>query len=85
VSDAGDTRNADNVNNPGADKPDTLDGDTIESPRSEDDTRALQDNDISESAAVEDDIDENAINNLPGTGGPDDFGDIEVDPDELNL
>jgi hypothetical protein len=23
--------------------------------------------------------------NLPGTGGPDDAGDVEVDPDELNL
>lgn len=25
------------------------------------------------------------VNVLPGTGGPDDVGDVEVDPDELNM
>ena len=54
-------------------------------PASERDTEALQLNDVSESAAVEDDIDEDAINALPGTGGPDDGGDIEVDPRDLRL
>ena len=56
-----------------------------EMPASERDTEALQLNDVSESAAVEDDIDEDAINALPGTGGPDDGGDIEVDPRDLRL
>jgi hypothetical protein len=25
------------------------------------------------------------VNVLPGTGGPDDVGDVEVDPDDLNM
>jgi len=59
--------------------------DTVEMPASDRDTEALQLNDVSESAAVEDDIDEDAITNLPGTGGPDDGGDVDVDPGELRL
>ena len=31
------------------------------------------------------DIDEEAVNLLPGTGGPDDQGDIDVPGDEFNL
>jgi hypothetical protein len=31
------------------------------------------------------DIDPENVNLLPGTGGPDDVGDVEVDPDEIDL
>ena len=41
--------------------------------------------DDSEALRQDDDVDAAAVNVLPGTGGPDDGGDIEVDPDELNL
>jgi hypothetical protein len=37
-----------------------------------------------ETAAKQDDADALPAN-PPGTGGPDDTGDLEVDPDELNL
>jgi hypothetical protein len=60
--------------------------DTNESPTAEKDTHVKQTNDVSSSAALDDaDIDESNVNLLPGTGGPDDVGDIEVDPGELNL
>ncbi|ROQ36546.1 hypothetical protein EDF46_3088 [Frondihabitans sp. PhB188] len=67
--------------------PDRRDSDdpTVDSPRSEAVTRDLQDSDVEESAAVDDDIDTDDIVALPGTGGPDDGGDIEVDESELNL
>ena len=40
----------------------------------------------SDSLALDDPaINEDDVNLLPGTGGPDDVGDIEVDPDEIDL
>jgi hypothetical protein len=36
-------------------------------------------------AGVSHPVDPDDVKVLPGTGGPDDVGDIEVDPDELNL
>jgi hypothetical protein len=60
--------------------------DTNESPTAEQDTHAKQTNDVSSSAALDDDdIDASDVNLLPGTGGPDDVGDVEVDPKDLNL
>ncbi|MCU1513254.1 MAG: hypothetical protein JWO10_344 [Microbacteriaceae bacterium] len=35
-------------------------------------------------AARDDDIDLGAVKVLPGTGGPDDVGDIEVPPEDYN-
>ncbi len=35
--------------------------------------------------SLDDDIDRDDIAVVPGTGGPDDVGDVEVDPDDLNL
>jgi hypothetical protein len=59
--------------------------DTNNSPGSEETTDELQD-DPSGSPALDDpDIDKDAVTTLPGTGGPDDEGDIDVDPSELNL
>ncbi|MCU1475856.1 MAG: hypothetical protein JWQ64_549 [Subtercola sp.] len=59
--------------------------DRVYDPASEDETEALQNESIAESAAIDGDIDQADIIVLPGTGGPDDDGDVEVDPAELNL
>lgn len=54
--------------------------------KSERDTAAKQDGMESiDEVATEEGVDEDQIEVLPGTGGPDDNGDIEVDPDDLNL
>ena len=34
---------------------------------------------------LDDDIDPGDVRVVPGTGGPDDGGDVDVDPDDLNL
>ena len=55
------------------------------SPSSALETEELQ-QDGSDSLALDDPaINEDDVNLLPGTGGPDDVGDIEVDPDEIDL
>ena len=54
-------------------------------PSSERDDEALQDEAVTDSAGVDSDMDAEEILVLPGTGGPDDVGEIEVDPSELNL
>lgn len=55
------------------------------SPSSSRETEELQ-QEGSDSLALDDPaIDEDDVNLLPGTGGPDDVGDIEVDPDEIDL
>jgi hypothetical protein len=59
--------------------------DTSYSPSSGRDDEALQEERVTDSAAVDSDMDSAEILVLPGTGGPDDDGDIEVDPSELNL
>jgi hypothetical protein len=53
-------------------------------PASETDTQAKQDTGVAESGAT-DDVDADEVKVLPGTGGPDDVGEIEVDPGELNM
>ena len=59
--------------------------DTNESPTSETDTQVKQTESTSSSSAVDDDIDDDDVSVLPGTGGPDDSGEVDVDPAELNL
>lgn len=54
------------------------------SPASETETARKQ-ADGNPAAAADPDIDEDDVLVAPGTGGPDDVGDIEVDPDELNM
>ncbi len=55
------------------------------SPSSGVETEELQ-QEGSDSLALDDpDIDDDDVNLLPGTGGPDDVGDVEVDPDEIDL
>ncbi|MET0842698.1 MAG: hypothetical protein ABWY23_02530 [Mycetocola sp.] len=54
------------------------------SPSSGRETEELQKS--SDSAALDDtDIDAADVNVLPGTGGPDDVGDVDVDPDDIDL
>ena len=54
--------------------------------KSERDIEAKQDDpEAIEEVADEEGVDASDIEVLPGTGGPDDVGDIEVDPAELNL
>jgi hypothetical protein len=59
--------------------------DTNESPTSETDTAVKQTDSVESSATDDGDIDESDVNLLPGTGGPDDVGDVEVDPKDLNM
>ncbi|MET1044204.1 MAG: hypothetical protein ABWX59_08820 [Microbacteriaceae bacterium] len=59
--------------------------DTSYSPASDRETAARQeDPDVSE-ALRDEDIDAADVNVLPGTGGPDDTGDVDLDADDLNL
>lgn len=53
------------------------------SPASDTETERKQEEPIP--ASLDDDIDESKITLVPGTGGPDDVGDVAVDPDELNM
>ena len=60
--------------------------DTNGSPQSDETTDELQETPVADSPAFDDpDIDQADVKTLPGTGGPDDEGDIDVDPGELNL
>ncbi|MEA9983707.1 MULTISPECIES: hypothetical protein [Subtercola] len=59
--------------------------DRADDPQSEAETEVLQNESVSDSAAIDDDIDASDVDVLPGTGGPDDYGDTEVDPAELNM
>ena len=61
-----------------------IEKDTNNSPGSDETTDELQDQ--NDSPAFDDpEIDQSAVTTLPGTGGPDDEGDIDVDPADLNL
>jgi hypothetical protein len=54
------------------------------SPSSDRETDARQADPDASEALVGDEIDLEAVVVLPGTGGPDDAGDIRVDTDEMN-
>ncbi|GAB2981306.1 hypothetical protein [Frigoribacterium salinisoli] len=59
---------------------------SFDSPRSEGTTQAAQEGGVQDSPAMDDgEVNGDAVNALPGTGGPDDEGDVEVDPSELNM
>ena len=58
---------------------------TNESPESDADTEELQGNPGGSPALADPEVDSSQVKTLPGTGGPDDEGDIEVDPAEFNL
>jgi hypothetical protein len=63
----------------------SVERDTTYSPASETETRERQEDPAESRATADPDIDENDVNVLPGTGGPDDVGDVEVNPDEINF
>lgn len=55
-------------------------------PASEGDTEVKQNESIADSEALKDDaIDGTLVDVLPGTGGPDDSGDVDVSSRDLNL
>jgi hypothetical protein len=53
------------------------------SPASEAETQHKQDDPLPET--VDDDISASDVRAVPGTGGPDDVGDVDVDAQDLNL
>src|SRR3954447_24832259 len=61
----------------------TIHADTSYSPASETETEQKQADPLP--ATLDDDIDERDVRVVPGTGGPDDVGDVDVDPADLNL
>jgi hypothetical protein len=71
-----DTTNSDN---------DQVRRDTAYSPSSEREMRSRDEEPQGSAALDDDDINPDDVNVLPGTGGPDDVGDVDVDEDDLNL
>ncbi|MBF4461379.1 MULTISPECIES: hypothetical protein [unclassified Rathayibacter] len=68
---------------PTSSESETIEKDRSESPGSERETEAKQDEDP---AASRTEVSGSAeVKAVPGTGGPDDVGDVEVDPDEVSL
>lgn len=53
------------------------------SPSSEAETAHKQQDPLPDT--VDDDIDPDDVRVVPGTGGPDDVGDVDVDPADLNM
>ncbi len=63
----------------------SIERDTVYSPASESEMQERQ-RDPAQSEATEDaDIDADAVKVLPGTGGPDDTGDVDVDPGDIDF
>lgn len=62
-----------------------LERDTSYSPSSEDDMEPLQRHPQQSEALDDPDIDPDDVQVLPGAGGPDDPGDVEVDPGDIHL
>lgn len=58
---------------------------TAYTPSSERETEVLQNPERDAEALREDDVDPDQVKVVPGTGGVDDTGDVEVDPADLNL
>jgi len=57
-----------------------LEKDVSYSPASETETEVRQ-----ETQSTHSDVDTDQVNVLPGTGGPDDVGDVEVDPADIHI
>jgi hypothetical protein len=70
-------------NQSGMSEEDAVRKDRTYSPGSESETAQKQDETLAET--VDDDIDPDQVQVAPGTGGPDDVGEIEVDPADLNM
>jgi hypothetical protein len=61
------------------------DPDTAYSPASERETESRQEHPSTSPATRDPEIDDDAVEVLPGTGGPDDQGDVDVDDEYFNL
>lgn len=61
----------------------TVRKDMTYSPGSDTETERKQQDPLPDS--LDDDIDADEVRAVPGTGGPDDVGDVDVDPEDLNL
>lgn len=59
--------------------------DTSYSPASEREMEAREAEPSSSAATDDPDIDDSSVDLLPGTGGQDDQGDVDVDPDEIRM
>jgi hypothetical protein len=80
--------NSDNETRPttetsGLTDPESVRKDRTYSPGSDAETQQKQGETLSDN--VDSNIDPDQVEVAPGTGGPDDVGEIEVDPDDLNL
>jgi len=64
---------------------DPIERDTVYSPSSDEETRERQDKPRESQATDDPDIHDEDVNVLPGTGGPDDVGDVEVDPEDIDF
>jgi len=67
----------------GLSEADAVRKDMTYSPASETETQHKQDDPLPD--GVDDDIDPDDIRVVPGAGGPDDAGDVDVDPEDLHM
>lgn len=67
----------------GIPEPDAVRKDMSYSPASETETRRKQEDPLPDT--LDEDIDLSQVRAVPGTGGPDDAGDIEVDPADIHI
>jgi hypothetical protein len=67
----------------GLSEDDAVAKDRTYSPASETETERKQEDPLPDT--IDDDIDKDDIRVVPGTGGPDDVGDVDVDPADLNM
>lgn len=63
----------------------SVEHDTVYSPSSDAETRERQEDPDQSQATTDPDIDEDDVKVLPGTGGPDDSGDVDVNPDDIDF
>jgi hypothetical protein len=67
-------------------EPEPGEKDMLYSPQSEREQESFQGRPVESSEAVKDaDVDADQVQLLPGTGGPDDVGEVEVDPEDIHL
>jgi hypothetical protein len=62
---------------------DSVRKDMTYSPSSEAETQQKQDDPLP--STIDSDIDPDGVRAVPGTGGPDDVGDVDVEPEDLEL
>ena len=67
----------------GTSESDAVRKDMSYSPASESETQKKQGDPLADT--VDDDIDPSDVKVAPGTGGPDDVGDVDVDPGEIHV